>query len=451
MLEFITSQKGTRKLVVLGYLFTNNKDGSDGKEFWRCDIRTCKARVHTRGNFILLEIGIHNHTVIHGRITVEATRSRMKRRAETTEEATRSIVHNELLQIPDTAAHLLPRRETLARDVRRHRQKAGPNDLQDITAYAQTQSGQPFLRIENDTMLIFAADDDLQFLSRCDHWFADGTFRVSPPGFDQLYTIHGFINGEVFPAIYALIHERTEDIYRSLLQEILTLKSGLNPVSIVVDFELAAIRAFQHTFQAATVTGCMFHFGQCVWRKLQSEGLSARYRDEPDFALRVKCLLALAFVPVAEVIQTYENLTQDPTYRDLDVICDYMEDNFIGRERRGQRRQPRFPIELWNQYLRVITNLPRSNNNIEGWHNAFNNVVGFAHPTPTKLARKLQQEQHSTQLLRRQLELGVPAGKKKKMYIRINEALCTMVSDYINRDPIVYLADIGRVLNINVV
>ena len=79
----------------------------------------------------------------------------MKRRAETTEEATRSIVHNELLQIPDTAAHLLPRRETLSRDVRRHRQKAGPNDLQDITAYAQTQSGQPFLRIENDTMLIF--------------------------------------------------------------------------------------------------------------------------------------------------------------------------------------------------------------------------------------------------------------------------------------------------------
>ena len=113
MLEFITSQKGTRKLVVLGYLFTKNKDGSDGKEFWRCDIRTCNARVHTRGNVILLEYGVHNHTVIHGRITVEATRSRMKRRAETTKETTRSIVQNELLQIPDTAAHLLPRRETL--------------------------------------------------------------------------------------------------------------------------------------------------------------------------------------------------------------------------------------------------------------------------------------------------------------------------------------------------
>jgi hypothetical protein len=34
-------------------------------------------------------------------------------------------------------------------------------------------------------------------------------------------------------------------------------------------------------------------------------------------------------------------------------------------------------------------NLPRSNHSVEGWHNAFNNVVGSAHPTTTKLTRKL--------------------------------------------------------------
>jgi len=95
--------------------------------------------------------------------------------------------------------------------------------------------------------------------------------------------------------------------------------------------------------------------------------------------------------------------------------------------------------------------LPRSNNAIEGWHNAFNNVVGFAYPTTTKLARKIQQEQHSMQLLRHQLELGTRAGKKQKTHIRVNEAIRTMVTDYENRDPITYLGDIARVLNINVV
>ena len=172
-----------------------------------------------------------------------------------------------------------------------------------------------------------------------------------------------------------------------------------------------------------------------------------------DFALLVKRLLALAFIPTDDVIEVFETLITDPAYREIEVICDNMEDNFIGRQRRGRRSPPRFAIQLWNQYTRVIDNLPRSNNALEGWHNAFNNVVGFAHPSVTKLARKLQQEQHSTQLHRRQLELGATTEKKKKTYVRncINEALRTMVADYHNRDAVTYLGDIARVLNINVV
>ncbi|KAL3885700.1 hypothetical protein ACJMK2_025746 [Sinanodonta woodiana] len=219
----------------------------------------------------------------------------------------------------------------------------------------------------------------------------------------------------------------------------------------MVGFELAAIRTFQNTFPAATLTGCVFHFGQCVWRKLQTEGFSEHCRNEPDFALLVKRLIVLAFFPPQDVIDLFEHLLEDPAYRDIDVICDYMENNFIGRLRRARRGPPRFAIQLWSQYSRVIDNLPRSSNAIEGWHNAFNNVVGFAHPTTTKLARKLQQKQHRNQLLRRQLELGTTTGNKKKTYIRVNEALHTMVTDYNNRDPVTYLGDIARVLNINAV
>jgi len=48
------------------------------------------------------------------------------------------------------------------------------------------------------------------------------------------------------------------------------------------------------------------------------------------------------------------------------------------------------------------------------------------------------------------MELGVQPGKKKAC-ARINEALKTIVTDFSNRDPIDYLGDIARVLNINVV
>ena len=190
-------------------------------------------------------------------------------------------------------------------------------------------------------------------------------FKVFPSGYDQLYTTHGFKNREVFPAVYALLTARIEAIYERFLQDIIALKPGMLPVLLVVDFELAAIRAFQDTFPTATVNGCMFYFGQCR-RRLQSHGLSGRYRDEPDFALRTKCLLALAFVLPTDIIRVYESLIADLTYHDLDAVCDYMEDNFIGRERRGARGYPRFQIELWNQYSRVIANLQQQQQQLRG-------------------------------------------------------------------------------------
>ncbi|KAL3876563.1 hypothetical protein ACJMK2_034401 [Sinanodonta woodiana] len=315
MLEFVTSKKGSRKLVV-------------------------QVRVHTKDDEIVYEVATHNHTLTYGQVEVERAQAGMTRRGET-EETTRSIVQNELMNVPVSAAHLLSKRTTFARDVRRHRQKT---------------------------------EDDLEFLSRSQHWFADETFRV------------------IFPVVYALLYSRTEEAYQHLVQKIMLLKAGLYPDSIVVDIKLTSIRAFQNTFSAETITGCMFHFSQCVWRKLQADRFSERFRNEPVFALLVKRLLTLAFVPPQDVIDMFHHLLEDPAYRDIDVIYDYMEYNFIGRLRRAIRGPPRFTVQLWSQFSRVIDNL-----------------------------------------------------RKRKKSIRFNEALHTMVTEYNNRDPITYLEDIARI------
>ena len=52
-----------------------------------------------------------------------------------------------------------------------------------------------------------------------------------------------------------------------------------------------------------------------------------------------------------------------------------------------------FPIELWNADDRTIMNFPRSNNSIEGWHNAFAKRVAIVHPSVTKLVEKIRREQ----------------------------------------------------------
>lgn len=48
-------------------------------------------------------------------------------------------------------------------------------------------------------------------------------------------------------------------------------------------------------------------------------------------------------------------------------VVNYFEDNFIGRpDRRGNRRNPLFPLTLWNINQRVVEALPRTNNSVEG-------------------------------------------------------------------------------------
>jgi len=121
-----------------------------------------------------------------------------------------------------------------------------------------------------------------------------------------------------------------------------------------------------------------------------------------------------------------------------------------GRQRRGRRAQPRFPIALWNQYHRVENNLPRSNNAVEGWHNAFNSSVCIAHPSVARLARKLQQEQHATSIRRIQQAHGQTPAKKRKTYKRVDEAIRSMVARYDENNILAYLSDVARVLNINV-
>ena len=58
-------------------------------------------------------------------------------------------------------------------------------------------------------------------------------------------------------------------------------------------------------------------------------------------------------------------------------VATYFEDTYIGKRLpNNSRRIPPFPIRIWNLYERVREQLPRTNNVVEGWHNAFSSSVG---------------------------------------------------------------------------
>lgn len=71
----------------------------------------------------------------------------------------------------------------------------------------------------------------------------------------------------------------------------------LSPPFLVVDFEMAAMNAIRRTFTASVLKGCLFHFTQCLYRKMQKAHLQTRYAEDPDFSLKMRMLFALAFLP----------------------------------------------------------------------------------------------------------------------------------------------------------
>ena len=128
MLEFLTSQKGTKKLVLNSFLFTKHRPGLNVSEIWRCEVRTCRVRIHSKHNDLISTVNKHNHAAFHGKTAVANVRTAMKRRAEETKEPTRRIVQQALTLVSAADAHLLLSRDTLSRDVKRHRLRAREKD-----------------------------------------------------------------------------------------------------------------------------------------------------------------------------------------------------------------------------------------------------------------------------------------------------------------------------------
>lgn len=138
------------------------------------------------------------------------------------------------------------------------------------------------------------------------------------------------------------------------------------------------------------LSSCFFHFGQSIYRQIQSAGLQAEYNDPDDRSLKVytHMMLALAFVPLAEVPRIFSLLKKDES-EDLLSIFEYFEKNYVfGVIARGRRRGilPRYPPEIWNQHQAALTGSHNTKNVSEGWHNRIQLVLENIIPNFTLLS-----------------------------------------------------------------
>ncbi|KRX60072.1 hypothetical protein T09_15528 [Trichinella sp. T9] len=100
--------------------------------------------------------------------------------------------------------------------------------------------------------------ENLSILSEHSVWFMDGTFKIVPEWYQQMFTIH------VFLADLSTYRE----IFDNLILKAETLGVVLQPQTIICDFEFSLIPLMQRTFRGIHMRSCYFYFclDGVVWK-----------------------------------------------------------------------------------------------------------------------------------------------------------------------------------------
>ncbi|OXA61802.1 hypothetical protein Fcan01_00233 [Folsomia candida] len=196
---------------------------------------------------------------------------------------------------------------------RRSRLVPPVREIPDLSGRFLGADDEDFLKIDvtistpNERVLVFCTNKNLDWLQASDHWFCDGTFKSSPTLFEQLIVIHGlrFDGNKVtcFPLVYVLAPNCLQRTYSRILAELKSLKPTLAPISVMTDFESGLRNAFVAVFPNVTMRG---------WDPELKELIST----EPDWALELRKLIALSFVPQDRVVAAFEEMESSRPFRD---------------------------------------------------------------------------------------------------------------------------------------
>ena len=87
---------------------------------------------------------------------------------------------------------------------------------------------------------------------------ADVTFMKSRKLFFFLYISHNQGPGIAPACVYGFLPSKTQSTYRRFLEIFMSLFPNAAPDKVVMNFELAAMKAFEKALPKTTISGCFF-------------------------------------------------------------------------------------------------------------------------------------------------------------------------------------------------
>lgn len=310
--KLVKGHKGSANVVFAGYRYAkSNEDKDKTTTYWRCVKRdVCGATLVTEfydkrrnenlaenSEIAVIKLGRkpHTHEIESEQVIADDIVRGIKRRATAhPNEPPLQILQEELQNVRSTEVLVrLPERRTLFRQINRvqNRQRpVNPRSLEELIfrePYTKTLDSKQFLQYDSgpedqNRIVLFYVEEGLIKLCASRSIDADGTFKVVPQMFGQMYTMHGEVGGHVFPLVYCLTVRRTQEtydrIFQHLKQHATRLGQQLQPDRFVVDFELAAINSVRAVFPEAVIQGCLFHLTENIWRRAVLHGLKVNFK-----------------------------------------------------------------------------------------------------------------------------------------------------------------------------
>ena len=254
--------------------------------------------------------------------------------------------------------------------IRSSNHKNRPTEPQDILFdlflnWIPQDSFQGDIKVHGARHIFFASLPQLNLLNNASVIYCDATFKVVRQPFCQLFSLHSFLaddNGykvKQVPLAFVMMSRRRKREYKAIFQHIKEIIPSINLFRLITDFEAAIWNGAREVFPNIIISGCNFHWGQALWRKVQELGLAVSYRTVGSVNEYIKLLFALPFIPEEHILPSFIEIAACAT-PDIQPLIEYMDRTWMT----GAMWSP----ADWCVFKRAI----RSNNDVEGWHNRLN-------------------------------------------------------------------------------
>ncbi|CAF1155459.1 unnamed protein product [Rotaria sordida] len=435
--EFVESTHGKKQLCYLGYRYCFKRQNQNGSQYWTCV--KCNATATSYPDMTVEVRDNHTHLPDETDKEVLQIRKNLKRKIIEQSGPIDRIVEEEFHKINIKSHDLLinlPSINILKNTLQKQRRKMRPPVPQTIEqlpfslpdAYCKTTTGEWFLLYDGllggTRSLIFSIYNDIIYLLQQENWYSDGTFYTCPSIFYQMYSIHAYYDGMSTPCIFALLGGKSEQIYFDLFAVIFRKMMELNLFiklrTITIDYEVAVSNVFTKHYPTVVVRGCLFHYGQALFRKFVDLGSKTAYKNDENLRDWFRSFAALSLLPLQHMLRGLQFLISTrPNYSALQQFLDYHHNTFGPCSK--------FPPHMYNHYRNIT---PRTINYLEGRHGRLKKHVNSPHPNIYRAIDLLQKEQSLASIARLRDDLGAPTPKRRKNNLISDECLMKLWNRY---------------------